>query len=642
VRAALLSDTLAAMRCIPIRALVLLGGAALLSCQATQRRSTAALAGAPARLQSNVLRTDYAGSAACAPCHADIYARWQRSPMHNMTRLPERAAIGTPFDDAVFHFKDDRVVLSRKGSERLLRIESPRFGDHLFRITKVIGGRHREDFAGVELREPGSAAPGPLSADERVLPISYMLGAHQFRYKGYSVMSPERPGLRPGAVWNKTCIFCHNTVPYLSTILGALAGPGTPPYQGEVVDPLLPPERRQRFAITDEAGLRAAVTAELSFLGRRAPESLGGAEPSVHSVLQQGVRGTRALFQERHLVEVGIGCESCHGGSKEHVADTRRRPSLTPRSALFTVQPEPQNHAQQVNRVCARCHQVLFSRYSYTWEGGLRSQEPGGSNINSGEGRDFLLGACAGQMSCTTCHDPHAPDEENQRRLKELAGPAGNAVCTRCHPQYKEAAALRAHAHHDPSGPGGLCMNCHMVQKNMSLDTRLGRYHRIGSPTDKNRVLADRPLECALCHGDRTVEQLVTDMERMYGKTYDRTALQRLYGNLDQNVLLDTLQHGKAHEQVVAIAVLGRDRRKDALPLLQQQLVHPYPLLRYYVQRALEQITGAPAPADFDLHQDNARILAAAASWLGASTAPPLERPDGRSGAAPPMGQDEE
>jgi predicted CXXCH cytochrome family protein len=445
-------------------------------------------------------------------------------------------------------------------------------------------------------------------------------------------MSPERPGLRPGAVWSKTCIFCHNTVPYLSTILGALAGPGTPPYQGEVVDALLPEGRRQHFAITDEAALRSAVAAELTFLGqRRTGDALGDTEQPLRTVLQKGVRGTRGLFQQRHLVEVGIGCESCHGGSREHVADTRKRPILMPSSPLLAVQPEPQNHAQQVNRVCARCHQVLFSRYSYTWEGGLRSQEPGGSNINSGEGRDFLLGSCASQMSCANCHDPHATDEENQRRRDELEGPAGNAVCTRCHSQYKDAAALRAHAHHDPAGPGGLCMNCHMVKKNMSLDTQLGRYHRIGSPTDPGRVLVDRPLECAVCHGDRSVASLVADMERMYGKSYDRGALQKLYGDLDQNVLLTTLQRGKAHEQVVAIALLGRDRRRDAVPLLQQQLVHPYPLLRYYVQRALEQIVGAPAPADFDLHQTNEKILAAAASWIGApAAAPSAERPAGR------------
>ena len=632
------------MRCrAAIAVLSVLG---LVACEATQRRPATGLgqlAAGDGKLQSNVLRSDYAGSAACAKCHADIYARWHRSPMHNMTRLPDRATIATPFADTVFRFKNDRVVLSQKDGARLLRIESPRFGDHLFRITKVIGGHHREDFAGIELR-PTDLLPLSPSQDERVMPISFIRSSHQFRYKGYSVMSPERPGLRPGATWNRTCIFCHNTVPYLSTVLGALAGPQTPPYQGEVVDALLPAERRVNFVVTDEPGLRQAVVDELTFLQRRGAGELS-AQP-LDTVLQQGVRGTRNLFQQRHLVEVGIGCESCHGGSKEHVLAPGKRPSLTARSRLFAVRPEQQSHAQQVNRVCARCHQVLFSRYSFTWEGGLRGLNPGGSNINSGEARDFLLGGCASQMSCTTCHDPHAPDDEAERRLTELQGPAGNAICLRCHPQFKTPEALAAHSHHDPSGPGGLCMNCHMVKKNMSLDTQLGRYHRIGSPTDEARVLGDRPLECAVCHTDRSVAALTADMERWYGKTYDREALQRLYGDLEQNVLMATLKRGKPHEQVVAIALLGRDRRREAVPMLQQQLVHQYPLLRYYVQRALEQITGGPAPADFDLHQDNAKILAAAASWLGAAAnptpTPAPASPAERTPAPPGAGSDEE
>jgi predicted CXXCH cytochrome family protein len=568
------------------------------------------------RLSSNILRSDYAGSAACARCHADIYARWLRSPMHNMTRLPEKADIATPFHDSVFRFKDDRAILTQEGGARFLRIESPRFGDHLFRITKVIGGHHREDFVGLEvLSATPSAGPLTPQSQEQVLPISFILSSHKFRYKGYSVMSKERPGLKPGAVWSRTCIFCHNTVPYLSTILGTLSGPGTPPYQGEVVDPLLPPERRQTWTVTNESALRAAVQKERDFLSGGEPAaSAQDNEPSLQAVLRQGVRYTRGLFKQSHLIEVGIGCESCHGGSKEHVEDSRKRPSYLPKSSFLQVLPQPKSNSQAINRVCARCHQVLFTHYPYTWEGGTRQQNPGGSNINSGEARDFLLGSCAGQFSCVGCHDPHATDEENKRELEALETRAGNEVCLRCHAQYRQTAALQAHSHHDPNGPGSLCLNCHMAKKNMSLDTRLSRYHRIGSPTDKVRVQGDRPLECALCHADRSVASLLSDMERLYGKSYDKNELRALYGDLDDNVMLATLKLGKPHEQAVAMAVLGREHRRDAVPLLAQQLVHPLPILRYYALQALEQILGTSAP--FDLHQENAGILAAARQWI--------------------------
>ena len=295
--------------------------------------------------------------------------------------------------------------------------------------------------------------------------------------------------------------------------------------------------------------------------------------------------------------------------------------------------------AEAINRTCARCHQVLFSRYAFTWEGGLRrggpSSELGGSSITSGEARDFLLGGCARQMACTTCHDPHA--EDRKEKLRWLQSVAGNTVCTACHATYATADALRAHAHHDPAGVGGSCVGCHMPRKNMGLGYAPTRYHRIGSPTDQQRVERDRPLECALCHADRSVGSLVGDMERLWGKRYDRGALTRLYGDLNANVLLATVARGKAHEQAPAMAVLGEKRISAALPVIARQLVHPIPLVRYYARRAVEAIRGAPCAVDLD--RTTPEIEAAArrcipTAWPGpASAAVPAPPPaaDGTS-----------
>ena len=108
-----------------------------------------------------------------------------------------------------------------------------------------------------------------------------------------------------------------------------------------------------------------------------------------------------------------------------------------------------------------------------------------------------------------------------------------------------------------------------MAKKNMGLDYALIRYHRIGSPTDPRRVLGDRPLECALCHADRSVEELVSTMERWWGKRYDRAALRALYGDdLTVNALRATLALGKPHEQAVAIAVLGQSGDRTAIPAI--------------------------------------------------------------------------
>jgi hypothetical protein len=139
-----------------------------------------------------------------------------------------------------------------------------------------------------------------------------------------------------------------------------------------------------------------------------------------------------------------------------------------------------------------------------------------------------------------------------------------------------------------------------MPRKNMGLGPALTRYHRIGSPTDPERVEKDRPLECALCHADRSVGTLVDDMERLWGKRYDRAALARLYGSLDANALVATVERGKAHEQAPAMAVLGEQRVRAALAPIARQLIHPIPLVRTYARRALDAIRGEPCAIDLD------------------------------------------
>jgi predicted CXXCH cytochrome family protein len=582
--------------------------------------------GAPSRVRSNILRADYAGSERCAGCHADIAATWRGAPMHLMTRVPETAQIRAPFDGASFHFKDDTAHLSEKDGARFVELTSPSAGDHLFRVTRVIGGRYREDFAGVEV---GATDPDR----ELILPLSYVFETKSFRLKGYSVLVTERPGLRAGGVWNQTCVFCHNTTPYFDSTWGALYGRGAPGYQGEMVDRLLPPERRFRVEVASdgEPALRAAIDAEVRAVG-----GTPAAGADRQSTLKQGIHELRAHFAARHFVEVGIGCEACHGGSRAHADDPRLLPDFAPRSAFLDLQPSPSREvtrAEQVNRVCARCHQVLFSRYPFTWEGGARrADDPGGSSITSGEGRDFLLGGCARQLSCITCHDPHG--EDRRADLDRLATVAGNTVCVRCHTQYSAPAALAAHAHHDPAGAGGSCVGCHMPRKNMGLGYALTRYHRIGRPDDPARVEHDRPIECALCHADKTVGDLASTMERWWGRKYDRAALVALYGSLAARPLQATLERGKAHEQAVALATLGGAHASDAVPAVARQLVNPFPLVRYYAARALAALRGQGCQVDLD--RPTAEIAAAVRACV------PAAFPEGTLAPVPAPGRGSE
>ena len=367
-------------------------------------------------------------------------------------------------------------------------------------------------------------------------------------------------------------------------------------------------DKRATWKVTDPAGLSTVLETELTRIGAKRS----------HPTPAQAVDATRRSFKREHLVELGIGCEACHLGAAEHVRDPRKRPSFEPKSAVFRVSwPEAakgpaQQRAAGINRACARCHQVLFSGYEPTWEGGSRHGNAGGSHINSGEARDFLLGACSSTLSCAACHDPHAAD--GTAKLRALPAVAKDALCTKCHASLASADAQRAHAHHDPAGEGARCMSCHMPRKNLALDGTSTPYHRIGSPNDPQRVLLDRPMECALCHADRTVESLASTMESWWKRPYDREVLRKLYGALDANVLLATAERGKPHEQAIAFYALGEARVKGAVPVLAAQLTHPYPLVRGYAKRALDRVTGSVVPIDID--GEDAAIEAAARAWL--------------------------
>src|SRR5262249_33649128 len=154
------------------------------------------------------------------------------------------------------------------------------------------------------------------------------------------------------------------------------------------------------------------------------------------------------------------------------------------------------------------------------------------------------------------------------------------------------------HSHHAPGSAGSACLACHMPKKNMGLALEMTRYHRIGSPTDADRVLLDRPLECALCHADRIVGWIVTKMERLSGKRFPRQPLLKLYGALDANVIAATLARGLPHEQAAAMGALTEaGQRADELrPLLR----HPYPILRHFAKHAIERITGERVAIDVD------------------------------------------
>jgi len=556
-------------------------------------------------IASNMLRRDYAGSKPCGECHDELYKKWAASPMRNMTRDAATATIHAPFTGTSLRVGDETATMYTEDGKRFVKVASPR-GDHTFRVTKVVGGRYREDFVGIETTGGDGL--------EHVLPSTWVFATSTWRYKGYSVMVKERPRMSWRGVWSRECVPCHNTLPYVTMLYDELYGPGLPGYQGKLSDRVMPPHRVWPAKTKDEQALTTELTEEIKFFGGAQPD-----EPGLRAALPAAANAMRKYLDGSRLVELGVGCEACHNGAREHTAEPSVTPSFEPRSNLVGVSPpkgQTASRPQWINRVCAKCHTVLFTQYEWTWEGaGRKDQHPGGSSTNSGEGRDFQLGGCSTQMACTHCHDPHV--EDPPAKLAAQATPAGNTLCISCHKQMGTPKGIEMHTHHADGSVGTSCIACHMAKKNMGLDYGLVRYHRIGSPTEPKRVLKDRPLECALCHADKSVEDLVSTMEQWWHKRYDRDALKALYGDdLSVNALKATLERGKPHEQAVSIGVWGEVKDKAAVPALVPMLSHDYPLIRFYAQRALQKITGDPVA--IDVGAPAAEVAKAADAWLAA------------------------
>jgi len=584
------------------------------ACGGSAPAPTTRVDGKSAELNSNVLRADYIGSRACASCHASIYEAWQRSPMHRMTRDQQHTEIAAPFDGRSLALGGDVATLELRDGQRFLGLKHAA-DSSLFRVTKVIGGRYREDFVGEEVdpREPLGAAID----EQRVLPLSFLKFDGTLRYKGYSVMVRERHELEAGLVWQRACVLCHNTAPSFVALYDELRGPGAPAYQGSASNEL-PPDKAFKYVIDDAEGLRRELSRELRGLG-----AVGKLPDDAEHALDVAISNTRERFAEHALVELGVGCESCHGGGRRHAQSPQRgNISFAVQSSFMHVEAPSggvPTHAQDINRSCARCHTVLFSQYPFTWEGGERREHPGGSTTNSGEARDFLLGGCASAMDCTSCHDPHGEDKRSH--LEELGTVRGNAVCTKCHEKLTAPAALAEHTHHLPEGEGSACLSCHMPKKNMGLAYEFTRYHRIGSPTDAARVLGDRPLDCAICHADRSVDQIVSTMEKWWGKRYDRAKLMHLYGSdLRANPVRISLLGGKPHEQALAADIATRQNLPATTDAIVALLANPYPLVRYFARHSLERRFGAEMP--LDMNAQGPALVEAARAWIAAQPAP--------------------
>ena len=531
---------------------------ALLACACDRGTATIAPSAASSgAIDSNIDRADYVGPVACAVCHPDNFKRWRSSTHSTMNqRAEDRGAVVGDFADAQLEYAGGKARFSHDGNRYVMALTDGAQHARRYRVTRTIGTRFLQEYVGVdeddrkatEIRLPFGYSPRA----HRWLPQPYFDSWYGAEYNadGTLAVSPYQPDTTP---WATRCAWCHNTSPFEIRAVRSTARP-----IGYGLEQYFDLVRSQRSMFANAA-------------------------------IAEG-----NLLPTNELVTVGVSCESCHLGGRDHADGGDHPIHFVPTSndlALHGDAPDlsgGRNNKTVVTSICAQCHSTPAAHFPN-----------GGVTRNSSEALDMAAGTCTSKIKCTDCHDPHsngpgagAPDQ-----------PAHIAACVGCHNQFADAVDARKHSGHD----GVSCLDCHMPKIVQGLGGFV-RTHRISSPSDPSMLAAAAPNACNLCHLDRSITWTLDALETMWHRRVTPIpSWNAAYGGvLDAPVGPMWLASKDATIRITAAAAYARapvalKLRTGALPQLLAILDDPIAYDRMWILYAVQDLLGRSlSAADYD------------------------------------------
>ncbi|HTI50781.1 MAG TPA: hypothetical protein VL475_07515, partial [Planctomycetaceae bacterium] len=278
-------------------------------------------------------------------------------------------------------------------------------------------------------------------------------------------------------------------------------------------------------------------------------------------------------------VTLGVSCEACHLGAKDHAEGKLKHPRFFPNSPEVVVRSKSPDYDRgrthdNVNWACGRCH------------AGDRPQYANGiATWNSTEYTDAMRGSCYSQLTCVRCHDPHVSIGHEWSHT----GIEDDAICLSCHQKFEPEAARQAHTHHALDQEGSRCMNCHMPRINEGLQ-EVVRTHTIFSPTNRAMIESNQMNACNQCHVDQPIDWTLTHLKDWYGRTFSERAIAINYPARQRPVAAGWLRSENESVRLVAADSLARAGAHWALPGLIRALDDPFILNRQFTRIGLERM----------------------------------------------------
>ncbi len=522
---------------------------------------------------SNIHPGDYVGPEACRECHQKNYEGWSHHPHRWMNALANASTVVGDFSGKRISYLGGEAMFFKENGAYRMRLQ--REETQTYAIHETIGSRFFQYYIGRQIDVPGLAdQPTDSQRLDHVLPFGFWIDPGEWVpvvHVGAREEGPDGQRMDPFDAdsyqtnfshYADACDQCHTTSP-----LGDLLSGNANQLAREV-------PRNMQWAVAN-------------YLEEERPDWL----PPRHRSLadEQAVEllnSLDAIPASEHVVTLGISCESCHHGCREHAENPKILPAFFPYSPHLHSgsADEPTDLGRthdNVNWVCGRCHS------------GDRPQFAGGmSTWNSTEYSDAMRGSCYSQLKCIDCHNPHQATGHTWSSTPV----EDDARCIKCHQQYGSEEAQAAHSHHLPGSEGSRCMNCHMPRINEGMQDVV-RTHTIFSPTNADMIHANHPNACNQCHTDKSIDWTIDSLKNWYDAAFDDIKLQSQYANRTQSAALGWLQSENEAVRLVAADALFRTKFAwDQDTTIQDALINtlndPFLLNRQFASRRFENTLG--------------------------------------------------